>query len=270
MFLVFNLFLLFFPFPFPFSVSGQPRAAVVSRPQYLSTLFDRPFSFVYAKSDSTDADAFSAALPASPLDAWQQWRTVENYYYGKNRGSLPMVADLNALHPYFRDRVIELLSLCKSAGIELAIVESYRTPAKQAQYFAMGRKYTSSSSGRSRHQYGLAVDVVPLIDSVAVWNNKALWRKIGAIGESLGLRWGGRWRVTYDPGHFEWSGGLSKRELEEGEWPEIPAPFSDQYSSIEEKLLILQKNWQAWAVDQSEIANNRSLSSEEKTVGVGN
>jgi hypothetical protein len=169
-----------------------------------------------------------------------------------------------------RNTHLELIRVCKASGIELAIVESYRTPAKQAEYFAMGRKYTSSPGGKSRHQYGLAVDVVPIVDSGAVWNNHRLWRKIGQAGERLGLRWGGRWRVTYDPGHFEWSGGLSRKGLEAGQMPEVPASFADQYPGLEEDLAGLERSWQAWSVEQSTIANNRLAEKDDATAGVGN
>src|SRR5688572_2177819 len=72
-------------------------------------------------------------------DMWKSWKTVENFTYGKDRGSLPMIADLNSLHPFFRDRIVELIDACKAQGIELAIVETFRTHAKQSEYFGMGR-----------------------------------------------------------------------------------------------------------------------------------
>ena len=96
-----------------------------------------------------------------------------------------MIADLDALHPYFRDKVTKLIALCKARGIQLAVVESYRTHAKQNEYKAMGNKYTRTVGGRSKHQYGLAIDIVPVIDSVAQWDNARLWRKVGLIGEQL-------------------------------------------------------------------------------------
>jgi hypothetical protein len=247
------------------SVSAQSLSgAYPDADEYLNRLFADEALFdtsrVYLESTAT----------AKADETWKSWHTVENYYYGKNRGPLPMIADLRALHPYFRDRIMELIRVCKASGIELAIVESYRTPAKQAEYFAMGRKYTSSPGGKSRHQYGLAVDVVPIVDSRAVWNDRRLWRKIGQAGERLGLRWGGRWRVTYDPGHFEWSGGLSRRALEAGEMPEVPASFADQYPALADDLAGLERSWQAWSVEQSTIANNRVEEADDATAGVGN
>ena len=122
----------------------------------------------------------------------------------------------------------------------MIIVETYRTHAKQHEYKTMGKKYTSSGAGRSKHQYGLAVDVVPVVDSVAVWNNALLWRKIGAVGEKLGLRWGGRWRKPYDPGHFEWTGGLTSSHLVNGNLPMLPN-FAERYPCLEEDMTNFKK-----------------------------
>ncbi len=185
-------------------------------------------------------------------DGWKNWRYVENYSFGKDRGTLPMIADLGALHPYFRDRIIELIRVCKSKGIELAVVETYRTHAKQHEYKTMGKKYTSSAAGRSKHQYGLAVDVVPIVDSVAVWDNIALWRKVGVAGEKLGLRWGGRWRKPFDPGHFEWTGGLSSSDLSAGVFPPTPK-IEEHYPCLNADLRVLRKYWSEWETTQSAL-----------------
>src|SRR5688572_24217373 len=125
----------------------------------------------------------------------------------------------------------------------------------------MGVKYTSTPGGKSRHQYGLAVDVVPIVDSVAVWDNHKLWRKIGLVGEHLGLQWGGRWRVLYDPGHFEWSGGRSRHQLAKGHLPKIPASFSEGYPALVEELTKLQSYWNAWEVEQGMMANSGTAQS---------
>lgn len=182
------------------------------------------------------------------LPEWKSWQVVENFTYGKDRGTLTMIADLNALHPYFRDKVVELIRMCKSKGIELAIVETFRTHAKQNEYKGMGRKYTNSGGGKSKHQYGLAVDVVPIVNGKAVWDNVVLWRKVGVIGERLGLRWGGRWKHPYDPGHFEWTGGLSSVHLATGMLPPVPA---DKYPCLEEDMITLREFWKEWETFQS-------------------
>ncbi|MBX2894164.1 MAG: M15 family metallopeptidase [Cyclobacteriaceae bacterium] len=187
------------------------------------------------------------------VEDWQAWRTVDNYTFGKNRGSLPMIADLDALHPYFREKVEQLISICKAKGIELALVETYRTHAKQNEYKAMGKKYTRSVGGHSKHQYGLAVDVVPIKDSVARWDDVKLWKKVGTVGEQLGLRWGGRWRNPYDPGHFEWTGGLTSYHLATGLQPQLPKTYRNP--CLEEELASLYEGWQAWEAEQATLAS---------------
>jgi hypothetical protein len=245
------------------SVSAMAQPEAGSHP-FLKNLFDTSPLF-----DTTRTLKKAAAVAfTDSATAWRQWQVVENYSYGKNRGPLPMIADLDALHPYFRDKIVALMASCEKMGIRLAIVESYRTPAKQAEYYAMGRKYTRTPGGKSRHQYGLAIDVVPIVDSVAVWDNHRLWRKIGLTGERLGLRWGGRWRVLYDPGHFEWTGGLSRQSLAKGDYPLIPAAARDLYPDIRRDLEQLQSYWEAWGVEQSMMAR-RGNAPGEPVAGAG-
>ena len=196
-----------------------------------------------------EPEVFNAA---DTLDDWETWSYVQNFTFGKDRGGMVMITDIRALHPFFRDRVSELLRICKEKGIELAIVETYRTHAKQFEYKTMGRKYTSSGAGRSKHQYGLAIDVVPIVDSAAVWDNPVLWRKVGVVGEKLGLRWGGRWRKPYDPGHFEWTGGLSTTQLVEGVLPPV-AEVETHYPCLEDDLTLLRKYWSEWETSQSSV-----------------
>lgn len=191
-------------------------------------------------------------LVANEASTWNDWTLVDNFAFGKDRGGLPMIADLKSLHPYFRDKIYKLIDLCQKKGIELAVVESYRTKAKQAEYYSMGKKYTQSRGGKSKHQYGLAVDVVPIVKGEPKWDDKALWRRIGMTGESLGLRWGGRWRSIYDPAHFEWTGGLSTYQLEKGLFPLPPNP--QYYPCLEEDLEELKRSWTEWETEQSSFA----------------
>lgn len=215
-----------------------------------------PYASGHAESVCALLRSFEAPAILEPapetLPPWQTWNTVDNYAFGKNRGSMPMIADLDALHPYFREKIVALVEACRAKGIELAIVETYRTRAKQNEYRSMGRIYTRSTGGRSKHQYGLAVDVVPIVDSVATWHNAALWKKIGVAGEKLGLRWGGRWRHPYDPGHFEWTGGLSSTLLEQGSLPRVPKTAG--LPCLHDDLLILKESWDAWEAEQSAVA----------------
>jgi hypothetical protein len=208
-------------------------------------------SMVFFDTTLLSQEEPEARIAIDTTEGWKNWSFVENYSFGKDRGSLPMITDLRALHPYFRDRITQLINICKTKGIDLAVVETYRTHAKQHEYKTMGKKYTSSGAGRSKHQYGLAIDLVPIVDSVAVWDNLALWRKVGIAGEKLGLSWGGRWKKPFDPGHFEWAGGLSSAHLSSGTLPTIPT--HEHYPCMEEDLKLLRKYWVEWETSQSSL-----------------
>jgi hypothetical protein len=215
-----------------------------------------PYTSEYRQLITELVQSLTPPVEAPPVvhqEDWHGWSTVANYTFGKDRGGLHMITDLNALHPYFRDKVTQLIAICKAKGIELALVETYRTHAKQNEYKTMGKKYTRSGGGRSKHQYGLAVDVVPIVDSVAQWDDYKLWKKVGAVGEQLGLRWGGRWRNPYDPGHFEWTGGLSSYHLSTGLQPHLPRTYNNP--CLEEDLTELQEGWHAWEVEQATTAS---------------
>lgn len=114
-----------------------------------------------------------------------------------------IVSDLHILHPAFRNKVVMMLYECKKQGIELMVVETYRTHERQNKLRKRGR--TGLSGGSSKHQHYLAVDVVPIVKKKAIWHNYKLWKKIGKIGENQGLTWGGKWPRLKDYGHFEYS-----------------------------------------------------------------
>ncbi len=110
--------------------------------------------------------------------------------------------DLSLLHPAFRNKVVMLLYECAKQGIELEVVETYRTPERQDHLREKG--YSMLHGGKSKHQHHLAVDVVPKKFGWYMWHDKELWEKVGKIGEKQGLFWGGRWRRFRDYCHFEY------------------------------------------------------------------
>lgn len=112
-----------------------------------------------------------------------------------------MVRELYILHPAFRNKVIKLIYECKKQGIDLRIVETYRTPERQ-NYLKKKRR-TMLSGGYSKHQHFMAIDVVPIIKGKMIWHNYKLWNKIGKIGIEQGLLWGGKWQKFRDYPHFE-------------------------------------------------------------------
>lgn len=118
---------------------------------------------------------------------------------------------LSDLAPEFQPIAYKLLALFTEAGIPTLIVDTLRTPAEQAANLASG----ASKTLNSRHLTGHAIDVAPYEvyqlhgPDKLQWNSSdPVWLKMGLIGESLGLVWGGRWKDANgkpwpDSGHFE-------------------------------------------------------------------
>lgn len=81
--------------------------------------------------------------------------------------------------------------------------------ATQAAVYAQGRTtpgpiVSDAPPGSSYHNYQLAFDAVPTAyKHLPKWNPTGpLWNKIGSIGKSLGLEWGGDWPKPDQP-HFQ-------------------------------------------------------------------
>ena len=121
----------------------------------------------------------------------------------------------------------------------------------------------------SKHAYGTAIDVNDfenpyVADDGTVYPDRYwLHRRGPAPGvfsssgsaavrafTSQGLRWGGRWKKPYDPGHFEWTGGLTSTNLIQGMLPPVP---DEQSPCLHEDLKLLRKYWREWETAQSSI-----------------
>lgn len=117
---------------------------------------------------------------------------------------------LDDLSDDFRPIVFELLARAIEDNVQVRIIDTLRTPEEQAVNIANGVSWTKNSkhlpdaTGKAN-----AIDIVPVIVmSLKNWApDHPDWQKLGAIGEHLGLRWGGRWKQR-DMGHFEYVGTI--------------------------------------------------------------
>lgn len=112
---------------------------------------------------------------------------------------------LNKLRDDFYIFAVELIAKCAEAGISICIVETFRSAEAHQEDLKNNRSWIK----RSKHQDGIAIDIAPYEifslhgEDKINWNSKdPVWLKMGEIGESLGLVWGGRWEQK-DMGHFE-------------------------------------------------------------------
>jgi hypothetical protein len=122
---------------------------------------------------------------------------------------------LDGLSATFRPLAVELLARAVEAGIPVLIVETLRTWEDHQRNRATGRSWVKLSKHLDGAQYrhtepgSDAIDIVPYEVYQAAGPDKLAWdptfpawQTLGEIGESLGLRWGGRWKQR-DMGHFE-------------------------------------------------------------------
>lgn len=112
----------------------------------------------------------------------------------------------------------KFLAKAKAEGIDLLVTCTYRSPEDQANLYRQGRTrpgkvVTNARPWKSWHQYRVAFDVVPIKNGKPIWNDVALWNRIGALGESVGLTWGGRWTSIVDRPHFQATGGKTMAQL---------------------------------------------------------
>lgn len=124
----------------------------------------------------------------------------------------PMLADASRnwglLHPDFGQRLLLAFKIMKDKyGYEMALLEGYRSPARQDLLARMGSQVTNARAFQSWHQYGLAADCAFYRDGKLVISEKDPWamrgyQRYGQVAESLGLTWGGRWTMM-DFGHTE-------------------------------------------------------------------
>lgn len=137
--------------------------------------------------------------------------------------------NLSDLVPPCKDRAEKFLSLAKDNGIDLLVTSTYRDLESQAALFAQGRTkpgmiITNARPGQSWHNWRCAFDVVPIRNGKPVWNTTGpdgdLWRKVGELGESVGLEWAGKWTGKLrEFAHFQYTGGLTLADLQSGKVP---------------------------------------------------
>jgi len=130
--------------------------------------------------------------------------------------------DLKELLPVVRTKVDSFLAAAKKQGIDLLVTSTYRDAESQNALYAQGRTLqgkivTNAKAGQSWHNHRCAIDVVPIVNGKAVWNDAALWARIGAIGKAAGLEWAGDWKRFKETAHFQYTGGKTLAQLQAGE-----------------------------------------------------
>lgn len=136
---------------------------------------------------------------------------------------------IQLLHPKLRDEATSIYTeICKAlTGRAMCrFAFTLRTFAEQDALFAQGRTkpgpvVTKAQAGLSFHNYGMAIDIVLVLDGKeASWDektdfdgdHKSDWQEIVTIFKQHGWEWGGDWKFVDMP-HFQKTFGKSVREL---------------------------------------------------------
>jgi peptidoglycan L-alanyl-D-glutamate endopeptidase CwlK len=134
----------------------------------------------------------------------------------------PMLHDASRnwrlLNSDFSQRLLMVFKIMRERhGYELAIIEGYRSPERQNMLARLGANVTNAAAFQSYHQFGLASDCAFIRDGKLVISEKDPWamrgyQLFGETAESVGLTWGGRWKMM-DLGHVELRipGGLKRQ-----------------------------------------------------------
>jgi peptidoglycan L-alanyl-D-glutamate endopeptidase CwlK len=122
------------------------------------------------------------------------------------------------MDPQYAQRLLLVFKIMKEKhGYDMAILEGYRSAQRQHLLASMGSSVTNAAAFQSWHQYGLAADCAFLRNGKIVITEKDPWamrgyQLYGETAESVGLTWGGRWKMM-DFGHTELRmAGVMKRK----------------------------------------------------------
>lgn len=151
---------------------------------------------------------------------------------------------IQLMHPKVRKEVLDAYTYVNSKllgkGVRLRFAYTLRTNAEQDALYAQGRtklwdangkrlgKVTNAKGGQSIHNYGLAFDIVILLDKngdgvfeAASWDTKSDndkdgmsdWMEVVRYFKSIGWVWGGEWKSFPDAPHFEKTFGHNYNSL---------------------------------------------------------
>ena len=133
------------------------------------------------------------------------------------------ISRIKQAHPIIRKELEALYIECNNLlpkGVRLRFSSVFRSVTEQNALFNQRPKVTNARGGQSIHQYGLAFDVVILLDKdlngtfeAIDWDiNSKYFKRVVAFFKSKGYSHGGDWKWKDFP-HFEKPFGLTWQQL---------------------------------------------------------
>lgn len=115
--------------------------------------------------------------------------------------------DVTLLHPELQKIITQFLKEAEKQGFIVKVTDTLRTKKEQNELYAQGRTnpgniVTWVKYPYSNHNWGMAFDICRN-DGKGAYNDSDNWFfKVGQIGKSFGLEWGGDWKPQDKP-HFQ-------------------------------------------------------------------
>jgi hypothetical protein len=107
------------------------------------------------------------------------------------------IRDPALLEPVTRAAVAAIIADAKAEGVELMILETYRSRELQHLYFQRG---VTELQQVGVHHFGLACDLGVVVDGAVNW--RADYSILGRLGAKHDVVWGGDWADPKDPHSF--------------------------------------------------------------------
>ena len=126
--------------------------------------------------------------------------------------------NIKTLNPKLQPIARKLIEEATGQGIHVKIICGNRTYEEQDDLYAQGRSkdgniVTKARGGQSMHNFGTAFDIgIFSADGKKYLGESPDYKKVGKIGEMLGLEWGGDWKFVDEP-HFQYNEGRSLAQL---------------------------------------------------------
>ncbi|MEG1931419.1 MAG: M15 family metallopeptidase [Anaerovorax sp.] len=121
-----------------------------------------------------------------------------------------MGRNIKELHPTLQKKIGGLIAACEKKGLKIRISDCLRTTGEQDALYAQGRtkpgNVVTNAKGTdysSMHQWGAAFDFYRNDGKGVYYDKDGFFTKVGKIGQSLGLEWGGGWKSMVDKPHFQ-------------------------------------------------------------------
>lgn len=159
-----------------------------------------------------------------------------------------MGRNINELHPRLQSMIVRLQKECEKEKLQLGIGECFRTVEEQNALYALGRtkpgQIVTNAPGNSyssQHQWGIAFDFYKNVKGHE-YDDTAFFNRVGMLGKSLGLGWGG-----------DWTGIVDRPHLYLPDWGSTPSALKKKYGTFER----FRAEWQEGGSEISQMPGNQ-------------